>query len=392
MARATNKFHESPERRRVARSPTARVTPNVVTGGIGFYEQDNGQEHPVLAEVHQHLQRRRQPPAPLRRRRRGHRLPAASPAAPARPSPCRTAPRRRPAPSIQILPDPPSAQIYRVTRANSAPAARPRSSTTQLLPPGHLADRQAPDPPSRHPLEQQKLHGQRASSRALPVERATSRPATSATARRRRVPCEFTLDNNWGPRLGATYDITGNGKSKLFASWGRFYAKIPNDLAARALSADAGVTRADYFDAGLTRPVPERRRSPLGTTNHLTASRPASPPSSTTDVGSHVLRRVRRRLRVRGRRRASTSASATSTATCRGPRGLSAAAQVVLYDLGVPARSVEYFIDNINAEHADAQPRGLRAAVRAGPLRGPGPQVPRGRAHRSTRASPTTGR
>ncbi len=31
---------------------------------------------------------------------------------------------------------------------------------------------------------------------------------------------------------------------------------MPNDLAARALSTDDGYTRADYFDAGLTRPVP----------------------------------------------------------------------------------------------------------------------------------------
>ena len=56
-----------------------------------------------------------------------------------------------------------------------------------------------------------------------------------------------------GRQLGAAhrrdYDLLGNGRSKLFGNWGRFFAKIPNDLAARALSADAGVTRADYFDA-----------------------------------------------------------------------------------------------------------------------------------------------
>ena len=32
---------------------------------------------------------------------------------------------------------------------------------------------------------------------------------------------------------------------------------MPNDLAARALSADAGISRADYFDAGLTQPIPD---------------------------------------------------------------------------------------------------------------------------------------
>ena len=54
---------------------------------------------------------------------------------------------------------------------------------------------------------------------------------------------KFQWDGNWAARIGGTYDFTGTGRSKLYANWGRFYAKIPNDLAARALSADAGVTR-----------------------------------------------------------------------------------------------------------------------------------------------------
>jgi hypothetical protein len=67
---------------------------------------------------------------------------------------------------------------------------------------------------------------------------------------------DFKWDGNWAPRLGATFDPIGQGRSKLYANWGRFFAKIPNDLAARALSADAGVTRGDYYDAGLTQPIP----------------------------------------------------------------------------------------------------------------------------------------
>ena len=76
--------------------------------------------------------------------------------------------------------------------------------------------------------------------------------------------------------------------------------KIPNDLAARALSADAGVTRADYFDAGLTRPVPNGILA-LGTTNHLTYAG-LHPATIANGVGQHVLRRVRRRASS-GRRR-----------------------------------------------------------------------------------------
>src|SRR6185295_16859499 len=48
---------------------------------------------------------------------------------------------------------------------------------------------------------------------------------------------------------------TRSGKGKVFANYGRYYARVPNDLAARALSSDASLT-ADYFDANLTRPVP----------------------------------------------------------------------------------------------------------------------------------------
>jgi hypothetical protein len=43
----------------------------------------------------------------------------------------------------------------------------------------------------------------------------------------------------------------------VYGNWGRFYARMPNDLAARALSADDGISRADYFDANLTQPIPD---------------------------------------------------------------------------------------------------------------------------------------
>jgi hypothetical protein len=81
------------------------------------------------------------------------------------------------------------------------------------------------------------------------------------------TPCSYTWTNNWGPRIGATFDPTGTGRSKLFASWGRFFAKIPNDLAVRALSGVASA-RADYFDAELTQLVPDGVLA-LGTRTHF---------------------------------------------------------------------------------------------------------------------------
>jgi hypothetical protein len=66
----------------------------------------------------------------------------------------------------------------------------------------------------------------------------------------------FSLKNNWAPRLGVVWDPTRSGKSKVFANYGRYYARVPNDLAARALSSDSSIT-ADYFDPNLTRPIPD---------------------------------------------------------------------------------------------------------------------------------------
>lgn len=48
----------------------------------------------------------------------------------------------------------------------------------------------------------------------------------------------YTFDTVFAPRLGVTFDVTGDGRSKLYANWGRFYERIPNDLAVRALSTE----------------------------------------------------------------------------------------------------------------------------------------------------------
>jgi hypothetical protein len=71
------------------------------------------------------------------------------------------------------------------------------------------------------------------------------------------VTKDFKLTNNWAPRMGFTYDPKGDGKTKVFGSFGLFYSKMPLDLAARALSSTEAVNRADYFDANLTQPIPD---------------------------------------------------------------------------------------------------------------------------------------
>ncbi|MEQ1573767.1 MAG: TonB-dependent receptor [Vicinamibacterales bacterium] len=67
---------------------------------------------------------------------------------------------------------------------------------------------------------------------------------------------DFELKNNWAPRIGAAYTATSDRKTKVFGGWGRFFARLPNDVAVKALSGVEQIGRADYFDAALTRPIP----------------------------------------------------------------------------------------------------------------------------------------
>nr|MBA3465581.1 hypothetical protein [Deltaproteobacteria bacterium] len=48
----------------------------------------------------------------------------------------------------------------------------------------------------------------------------------------------YTLNNLWAPRIGVIYDPTKEGKSKLFAHYGRFYENVPMDLNVRAFGGE----------------------------------------------------------------------------------------------------------------------------------------------------------
>jgi len=142
---------------------------------------------------------------------------------------------------INILSDPVYGRIYRVTRAN---ITNVRDTTQHYLSffaqdTYQIGNHLTIKPGIRY--EQQKLVGN---------------------------VSNFTWNNNWAPRIGVVYDPTGSSRMKIYGNWGRYFAKIPNDLAARALSADASVTLADYFDAQLTQPVPNGVAA-AGATNHF---------------------------------------------------------------------------------------------------------------------------
>lgn len=77
----------------------------------------------------------------------------------------------------------------------------------------------------------------------------------------------YTFAANWSPRLGVIVDPTGSRKTKLYANWGRFFEKIPQDLAVRAQSEEAGYLNGYFFGLPPTQAnlVPGTVFSPTGT-------------------------------------------------------------------------------------------------------------------------------
>ena len=60
----------------------------------------------------------------------------------------------------------------------------------------------------------------------------------------------YVFAHNWAPRLGIIVDPFNDRKTKVYASVGRFYEKVPLDIAVRELSIETGLTGAFYADPG----------------------------------------------------------------------------------------------------------------------------------------------
>ncbi len=56
--------------------------------------------------------------------------------------------------------------------------------------------------------------------------------------------------DNWAPRVGAIYDWTRKGRSKIFASYGRFYESIPLDINDREFGGEGVITQYSVQCAG----------------------------------------------------------------------------------------------------------------------------------------------
>ncbi len=63
----------------------------------------------------------------------------------------------------------------------------------------------------------------------------------------------FELKNMFAPRLGVIFDPTQEGKSKLFAHWGRFYENVPMDINVRAFGGE--ITNFTLYNANRRLPT-----------------------------------------------------------------------------------------------------------------------------------------
>lgn len=59
------------------------------------------------------------------------------------------------------------------------------------------------------------------------------------------------IDDMWAPRAGAVWDFSGDGTSKVYASYGRFYYQIPTDLNVRAYGFQLQTRAFNYSPTGL---------------------------------------------------------------------------------------------------------------------------------------------
>ncbi len=56
------------------------------------------------------------------------------------------------------------------------------------------------------------------------------------------------INDNVAPRLGFVWDPTGNGKSKLFGHWGKFYETIPMDIVIRSFGGEITAFTYNFSD------------------------------------------------------------------------------------------------------------------------------------------------
>ena len=237
--RALNAFTEVPDAN-TWQFRDMTVTPNIRSGGIGAYEPGNrGVNHQYAAKATSVLGGHEVKFGFEHDRADWNQLQAYT-------GPSFTAPNGQQTASgaiVRILADPALGRIYRVSNAFFESGA----DTTQTYQNFFVQDTW-------------RIGGRLTLNPGVRVEQETINGNAIA---------DWSLGTNWALKIEDRATVaTSDGRTKIYGNWGRFYARVPNDLAARTLSGQTIVTAADYFDVGLTRPIPNGTLAG-GTTNHF---------------------------------------------------------------------------------------------------------------------------
>ena len=67
-------------------------------------------------------------------------------------------------------------------------------------------------------------------------------------------PNSYKFAGNIAPRVGVSWDVLGNGRSRAYLNFGRYYERVPNDLAVRAFSNEVGISLEEFRDRNLATP------------------------------------------------------------------------------------------------------------------------------------------
>ncbi len=141
------------------------------------------------------------------------------------------------------------ANTFRVTRARMGPALPPTKSTVEEA---FIQDTYSVLPRLTLKLgvrwSEEMIKGSGSFTLPFSPDPAGGFQATPSTY----TPGEYTFAGNLAPRVGISWDVLGNGKSRLYANWGRYYERVPNDLAIRAFNNEVGVSFAQFSDRALT--------------------------------------------------------------------------------------------------------------------------------------------
>ncbi len=73
------------------------------------------------------------------------------------------------------------------------------------------------------------------------------------------VGTSYQFRGELSPRIGLSWDILGDGKSKLYANYARLYERVPNDLAVRSFGNEFGVSWLPYDFPDLSRQTTSAR-------------------------------------------------------------------------------------------------------------------------------------